>query len=420
MSNTFVSPLSARVNAGSLILNDYLLEVSDIPGGHRLTITRGSEVQTMDVMDGEGGGYAGQVQADWNQNSASQPDHILNRPFYGGLVGDTITWNGETQGCEIVELPMTSNGAATMIPCCRIADNPPSAQQMRSGNISVTLSDGAVITTNDTLHQISMVMDDGFAMLASLYIIVIPYNNYALVDGSDAIIFPKRGVYMTVLDRIYVSKLSIEGFEFGSVKQLDAVYLPGFAPVQSDAIEWNGEIADRDVALLMPGAPQFFVRVSDAVPGFEAMLQAGNLGVSFYSAESGVQAQDIPAEEIPEYVFRVSETAYVIGEYFAVVAMQDNASFSLGTIVVNLPKRGVYFMYVMDEASGAAAGYVSRVASAAIRHVSGAVLQEACIPEGIQRVGGDVILRSSTAGSSKQFLLRVDDGGAITAVEVSA
>ena len=420
MSNAFVSPLSARVNAGSLILNDYLLEVSDIQGGHRLTITRGSEVQTMDVMDGEGGGFSRQVQADWKQNSASQPDYILNRPFYGGLVGDTITWNGETEGREIVELPMTSNGETIMVPCCRVADNPPSPQQLRSGNISVTLSDGAVITSNDTLHQVSMVMEDGFAMLASLYVIVIPYNNYALVDGSDAIIFPKRGVYMCLMDGVHATGLYIEGFEFGSVKQLDAAYVAGFAPVQSDTIEWNGEIADRDVVLLMPGAPQFFVRVSDAVPGFEAMLQAGNLGVSFYSAESGVQVQDIPAEEISEYVFRVSETVYVIGEYFAVVAMQDDASFSLGTVAVSLPRRGVYFMYVMDEASGEAAGYVSSVESSAIRHTCGAVLQEACIPESIQRVGGAVLLRSSTAGSSKQFVLQVDDSGAITAKEVSA
>lgn len=47
--------IGGSIGAGKAILNDYTLGVEDIYGGHRLTITRGSEVQTMDIMDGKNG-----------------------------------------------------------------------------------------------------------------------------------------------------------------------------------------------------------------------------------------------------------------------------------------------------------------------------------------------------------------------------
>ena len=49
-----LEPLEATLGAGALIVNDYRITTEPIEGGHRLTITRGSEVQTMDVLDGVG------------------------------------------------------------------------------------------------------------------------------------------------------------------------------------------------------------------------------------------------------------------------------------------------------------------------------------------------------------------------------
>lgn len=55
MSNLVnAAEVNGRIGAGSLILNDYKLKISDIEGGHRLSVERGADVQTMDVMDGEG------------------------------------------------------------------------------------------------------------------------------------------------------------------------------------------------------------------------------------------------------------------------------------------------------------------------------------------------------------------------------
>ena len=47
--------LSGALSAGLVVVNDYVISIAAIDGGHRLTITRGSEVQTMDVMNGERG-----------------------------------------------------------------------------------------------------------------------------------------------------------------------------------------------------------------------------------------------------------------------------------------------------------------------------------------------------------------------------
>lgn len=67
MSNLVnAAEVNGRIGAGSLILNDYKLKISDIEGGHRLSVERGADVQTMDVMDGAGGtgGDCGCAEAD--------------------------------------------------------------------------------------------------------------------------------------------------------------------------------------------------------------------------------------------------------------------------------------------------------------------------------------------------------------------
>lgn len=51
-----VGVVTGTVGAGALILNDYVLSIEEIDNGHRLIVRKGSEVHTMDVMNGTGGG----------------------------------------------------------------------------------------------------------------------------------------------------------------------------------------------------------------------------------------------------------------------------------------------------------------------------------------------------------------------------
>lgn len=45
--------LRGLISSGSIIVNDYLIQLTEIPGGFRMTVTRGSEVQSMDVIGGD-------------------------------------------------------------------------------------------------------------------------------------------------------------------------------------------------------------------------------------------------------------------------------------------------------------------------------------------------------------------------------
>ena len=46
--------LSGTLGVGSVVLGDYLLTTEIIHGGYSLTIARGDDVQTLDIMDGVG------------------------------------------------------------------------------------------------------------------------------------------------------------------------------------------------------------------------------------------------------------------------------------------------------------------------------------------------------------------------------
>ncbi|MGM9630043.1 hypothetical protein [Butyricicoccus sp.] len=47
--------LSGTLSAGSVVINDYVIKIESIEGGHRLSVTRGSKVQMLDLLDGAPG-----------------------------------------------------------------------------------------------------------------------------------------------------------------------------------------------------------------------------------------------------------------------------------------------------------------------------------------------------------------------------
>lgn len=77
--------IGGSIGAGKAILNDYTLGVEDIDGGHRLTITRGSELQTMDVMDGAQGETG--PQGEKGDTGAAGPQGPQGEPGVDGAPG---------------------------------------------------------------------------------------------------------------------------------------------------------------------------------------------------------------------------------------------------------------------------------------------------------------------------------------------
>ena len=43
------SSISGKLGAGSMVIGDYTIRLEQIDGGNRLTVTRGSEIQTADT-----------------------------------------------------------------------------------------------------------------------------------------------------------------------------------------------------------------------------------------------------------------------------------------------------------------------------------------------------------------------------------
>ena len=80
--------ITATIGAASLIFNDYVIALTEIEGGHRLTATRGSEVQAIDVMDGRtlnprGAWDAAAKYAQYDTVSHNQGAYVALQPSQG-------------------------------------------------------------------------------------------------------------------------------------------------------------------------------------------------------------------------------------------------------------------------------------------------------------------------------------------------
>ena len=107
--------LSGTISTGSVIVNDYTITMQGIDGGHRLTITRGSEVQTLDIMDGvDGVGISG----------IEKTESIGNVDVYTITMTDgsnyTFTVTNGSGGGGSADVPIASDAVAGII---RVGEN---------------------------------------------------------------------------------------------------------------------------------------------------------------------------------------------------------------------------------------------------------------------------------------------------------
>ena len=106
--------LSGALSAGSVVVNDYMLSMSEIDGGHRLTITRGSEVQTLDIMDGVG--IAGIEKTE----SIGNVDIYTITMTDGGSYTFTVTNGSGGGGGSSADVPIASDTVAGIV---RVGEN---------------------------------------------------------------------------------------------------------------------------------------------------------------------------------------------------------------------------------------------------------------------------------------------------------
>ena len=168
---------------------------------------------------------------------------------------------------------------------------------------------------------------------------------------------------------------------------------------------WEDRLAYDDSKLVVPslsGRTQY-VKVSDEIPSWASVDTPMKLWLSNGTNET----------ISTEYYSDLGNGSFVAGDY-AVIIATDNTEVS-GMV---FPEKGVYFVSVPDNF------YTTGIASAdsdtpEITWDGNIGTIKTIDPKYIPSELNEVILPSSTSGSSKRFKITVDDTGTISATEVT-
>ena len=186
-------------------------------------------------------------QPDWNQTDETAADFIKNKPFGEETVmGDTLTWDGNTEGRVVVDLSDTVGFPLYHV---HISDATPSFDDVAGGAVVVTIT-GSERTTNEISPENINQLPD--AMSIDAFTVVFLDNTTVSVEGME-MFFPKAGVYANLADasslggaKTQAYSLTIPGytgFANTEIKQIDSKYLPDVADIPA---AW---IADLKAAL---------------------------------------------------------------------------------------------------------------------------------------------------------------------------
>ena len=110
-------------------------------------------------------------------------------------------------------------------------------------------------------------------------------------------------------------------------------------------------------------------------------------------------------------------TAAVMSSYDVYTLVVDTEQYPNATISEFDLAAGTYKEYI--ETTGGIIGVPTSIDIYKENEWGTKMMDETYIPSSIQRVGGDIIIPSSTADSTKKFKITVDDSGAISATEVT-
>lgn len=167
--------------------------------------------------------------------------------------------------------------------------------------------------------------------------------------------------------------------------------------------KWEDRLAYDDSRVVVDdGQGNQLVKVADEIPSWASIDTPIKYWTSISNGESFTAN--------PEDYVDLGNGSFMIGVVFFITT--DN--FEFGTLV--FPEKGVYFMQTPDF-------YISGIASAdsdtpEITWDGSLGTLKTIDPKYIPSELNEVILPSSTSGSSKKFKITVDDSGIITATQV--
>lgn len=223
-----------------------VVDVENIDGGHRVTITDKDGDKTFDVMDGkdgQGGGVS--VQSDWNQTDETAADFIKNKPF-GVAYGDTLTWTAITEAdfdeSNLVTgaLYPVSDAIVTLDDCAQ------------GGSISIPAYEIEASFTVEECFELA----PGLLMIGEMIFCTAEDNGVFEVDG-DTWVIPKAGVYAPASFLFANGSFTLNGFGgFVRVITLDEKYIPNTIVRKSNLVQPDWEQTDETALNYIKNKPK--------------------------------------------------------------------------------------------------------------------------------------------------------------------
>lgn len=269
-------------NAGKFNGFSPVVDVENIEGGHRVTITDKDGDKTFDVMDGKDGQGGGVTS--WND--------LTDRPTE--TIGvDTLTWDGNTEGLVSV-----------------------ANQFYKVSNAIVSMSDlanGCIIAIDDIIAPVPPEMVEeiatGVIVLLGSAVLFISEEGVG-VDLGDGLVFTEAGVYFLSDGDVFISSLTIPGYTGFAKEVLKPEILPRAAILYTDGTylyntrdtmsETNriskakllAHVRSEDVVKIarsIDGVTAIYfasvVSISDAYPYGIVVVSAGSDALYLYTAE---------------------------------------------------------------------------------------------------------------------------------------
>ena len=377
------------------------VSVAAITGGNRVTITDAEGAKTFDVMDGAQGasGADGKdyvltdtdkqeiaktaaglvdvpsVQPDWNQNDSTQPDYIKNRPFYVGNPVETV----------LVEESTVSFSNAGGIYWAQF-----------SSTFAPTVGETYKVYWDGTAYECTCVDFNGYHAIGNLSIagagsdtgepFLVSINN----DG---------GLEIYTADTSASHTISISAFDQEVVK-IDLKYLPMSTDDSYGVIKKSDIVSSYNFPMHAPHD-----RMLDAINAFNT----GNASI-VWDGEKVIMARYDSSNDTISVVFAEEPLRLLTysnnGGIYKKTLGSDTYGELQGNQIRITNNNNVYAVLTVEGESSNA----SLTVSAERISIGGSYY-------GVSKT--EMILGSSTAGSTKNFKITVDDSGAITATEVS-
>ena len=338
-------------------------------------IYRSKPVMNVDTTGSSGGGGIG-VQSDWNQNNETAADYIKNRPFY---TGDTV----ETVFVEESTVSFSESGGMY-------------SAQIQS-NFEATVGETYKVSWDGTVYECTCVDFNGIPFLGNLSI---------AIGGSDTGepflmgVSNGRGIQIFTKDASASHTISISG-SIAEVVQIPDKY-----------------ISDTFKDVIIAGNPLDWSE--DDWAKYYGLFQSGKLLMINGIGSSNSEGYVLSMAYISRAVQKISAVSFT-GNLYNLGMNQDSEEnkFYWAPIIYS----GEFYFSYMQTGSyinpPEREEYKKLEFSDGLRFTTKNANEDAVRRKVVLEGDKEIILSSSTSGSTKKFKITIDDSGTISATEVT-